>query len=143
MLRILVFDEPYSVKLRLEGKLTAQTVPVLTQRWAEVRSRLKGRKAILDLGDVVEVDETGRHALAWLASSGARLGYAHPNVRPFVEDLACDEPGISRFSARIWKRLHMVDCYERWDSPMSRLCRLICSVLPPAWRPCGCRTVES
>jgi anti-anti-sigma regulatory factor len=140
MLRILVFDEPYSVKLRLEGKLTAQTVPVLTQRWAEVRSRLKGRKAILDLGDVVEVDETGRHVLAWLASSGARLGYAHPNVRSLVEELACDEPGISRFSARIWKRLHMADCFERWDSPMSRLCRLICSVLPPAWRPCGCRT---
>jgi len=38
MLRILVFDEPYSVKLRLEGKLTAQTVPVLTQRWAELVS---------------------------------------------------------------------------------------------------------
>jgi ABC-type transporter Mla MlaB component len=141
MLRILVFDEPYSVKLRLEGKLTAQTVPVLTHRWAEVRSRLKGRKAILDLGDVVEVDESGRHMLAWLANSGARLGYAHPKVRPFVEDLACNEPGISRFSARIWKRLHMADCFERWDSPMDRLRRLVCAVLPPAWRPCGCRTV--
>ncbi|MFZ0897677.1 MAG: hypothetical protein WB616_01400 [Candidatus Sulfotelmatobacter sp.] len=97
MLRILVFDEPYSVKLRLEGKLPAQTAPQLTQRWAEVRSRIKGRKAILDLGDVVEFDETGRRTLAWLASSGVRLGYAHPNVRPLVEDLACDEPGISRF----------------------------------------------
>ena len=97
MLRILVFDEPYSVKLRLEGKLPAQTAPQLTQRWAEVRSRIKGRKAILDLGDVVEFDETGRRTLAWLASSGDRLGYAHPNVRPLVEDLACDEPGISRF----------------------------------------------
>lgn len=140
MLRILVFDEPFSVKLRLEGKLTAQTVPLLTQYWAEVRSRLKGRKAILDLGDVVEVDEAGRHTLAWLASSGVRLGYAHPNVRSLVEDLACDEPGISRFSARIWKRLHMAECYDRWDSRLCQLCRLICAVLPPAWRPCGCRT---
>lgn len=140
MLRIFVFDEPYSVKLRLEGRLTAQTVLLLTQRWAEVRSRLKGRKAILDLGDMVEVDETGRHALAWLVSSGARLGYAHPNVRSLVEDLACDEPGISRFSARIRKRLHLTDCNERWDSPIYKLCRLICALLPPAWRPCGCRT---
>ena len=140
MLRIFVFDEPYSVKLRLEGRLTAQTVLLLTQRWAEVRSRLKGRKAILDLGDMVEVDETGRHALAWLVSSGAKLGYAHPNVRSLVEDLACDEPGISRFSARIWKRLHLTDCNERWDSPIYKLCRLICALLPPAWRPCGCRT---
>ena len=141
MLRIFVFDEPYTVKFRLEGRLTAQTVPLLTQHWAEVRSGLKGRKAILDLGDVVEVDETGRRTLAWLAHHGAKLGYAHPNVRPLIEDLACDEPGISRVSARIWKRLHMVDCFERWDSRMNRLCRLICSILPPAWRPCGCRTV--
>ena len=141
MLRIFVFDEPYSVKLRLEGELTAQTVPLLNQRWAEVRSRLKGRKAILDLGDVVAVDESGRHTLAWLTGAGARLGYAHPNVRPFVEELACHEPGISRFSARLWKRLHLGNCFERWDSPMRRLCRLICAVLPPGWRPCGCRTV--
>jgi hypothetical protein len=141
VLRILVFDEPYSIKLRLEGKLIAQTVPLLTQRWADVRRILKGRKAILDLGDVVEVDDSGRHLLAWLASSGARVGYAHPNLRPFVEDLTCDEPGIPRFSAGMWKRLHIADCFERWDFPMNRLCRLICGVLPPAWRPCGCRTV--
>jgi hypothetical protein len=141
MLRILVFDEPFSVKLRLEGKLTARTSPQLTARWAEVRSRLRGRKAILDLGDVAEIDENGRNVLAWLASSGARLGYAHPNLRPFVEDLSCGEPGLSRFSARIWKRLHVADCLERWDSPMNPLCRLACALLPPRWRPCGCRSV--
>jgi len=143
MLRILVFDEPYSVKLRLEGKLTAQTVPLLTERWVEVRSRLSGRKAILDLGDVVEVDETGRRTLVWLAGTGVRLGYAHPNVRPLVEDLACNEPGISPFSARIWKRLHLAECYDRWGSRLCQLCRLICELLPRAWRPCGCRTVWS
>jgi len=92
MLRIFVFDEPYTVKLRLEGRLTAETVPLLTQHWAEVRSRLKGRKAILDLGDVVEVDEpAGGRWHGFLAQGHA--GYAHPNVRPSVEDLACDEPG--------------------------------------------------
>lgn len=140
MLRIYVFEEPYSVKLRLEGKLIAQTVPLLTQRWAEVRSRLRDRKAILDLGDVVDLDEAGRHTLAWLVSSGATLGYAHPNVRPFVEQLACDQPGASHFSAGIWKRLHLTDCHEQWDSPIYRWCRLICSMLPSALRPCGCRT---
>ena len=140
MLRILVFDDPYTVKLRLEGRLTSETVPLLAQYWAEVRSTLKGRRAILDLGDVVEVDETGRRMLAWLVDSGARLGYAHPNVRPLVEDLACDEPGKSRFSVRLWKRLHVAQCYERWDSPLCGLYRLICALLPAAWRPCGCRT---
>ena len=45
--------------------------------------------------------------VAWtgLYAWGARLGYAHPNVRPLVEKVACDEPGILRFSARLWKRL--------------------------------------
>jgi hypothetical protein len=140
MLRILVFEEYTSVKLRLEGKLTEETVPLLTERWAAVRSRLKDRKAILDLGDLVEVDEAGRRTLGWLARAGVRLGYAHPNVRPLVEDLACDQPGTSRFSARIWKRLHLTDCKEHWDSPMYRWCRLICLLLPRALRPCGCRT---
>lgn len=139
MLRIQVFEEATSVKLRLEGSLTNQTVPLLAQRWVEVRSRLKDRKAILDLGDVVEVDEAGRRMLAWLARSGVKLGYAHPNVRSIVEDLACDVPGVSHFTAILWKRLHLTDCNDRWDSPY-RLCRLICAILPSAWRPCGCRT---
>jgi hypothetical protein len=140
MLRVLVFEEPTSVKLRLEGRLVDQTAHVLTQRWAEVRSRLKDRKAILDLGDVVEMDETGRRTLAWLVGSGARLGYAHPNVRPLVENLACDQPGAARFAAGIWKRLHLTNCNEPWDSPIYRFCRVICLLLPAALRPCGCRT---
>ena len=64
----------------------------------------------------MDVDETGRRTLAWLARAGVRLGYAHPNVRTLVEDLACDEPGISHFTARLWKRLHVAECNERWDS---------------------------
>lgn len=140
MLRILVFEEPFSVKLRLEGELTNQTVPLLTGRWADVRSRLKDRKAILDLGDVVQVDDAGRSTLQWLATSGVRLGYAHPNLRPFVDDLFCDQPGAARLAAGIWKRLHLTGCRERWGSPLYRLCSLICWLLPPAIRPCGCRT---
>lgn len=140
MLRIFVFEEYTSVKLRLEGELTQETVPLLTQRWAEVRSRLNDRKTILDLGDLVHVDEHGRRTLAWLASSGVRFGYAHPNVRPIVEELVCDQDGSSHFSAGLWKRLHVADCDAHWDSPIYRVCRLICALLPRALRPCGCRT---
>jgi hypothetical protein len=93
MLRIFVFEEPFSVKLRLEGQLTSQTVPMLTQKWAEVHSRLKERKAILDLGDLVEFDESGRSTLHWLAQSGARFGYAHPRIRPRAWPVSCFEPG--------------------------------------------------
>jgi len=140
MLRILVFQEYTSVKLRLEGQLTEETVPLLMERWAEVRTRLKNRKPILDLGNLVRVDEAGRRTLAWLASSGVRLGYTHSNVRPIVEDLVCEQTGASRLSAGLWKRLHVADCNEHWDSPVYRLCRLICLLQPRALRPCGCRT---
>lgn len=40
-----------------------------------------------------------------LVRVGSQAGLCPPNVRLLVEDLACDEPGISRFSARLWKRL--------------------------------------
>jgi ABC-type transporter Mla MlaB component len=143
MLRILVFEEYSSVKLRLEGKLTEKTVPLLSKRWAEVRSRLKGRKAILDLGDVVQIDETGRRTLAWLARSGVKFGYAHPTVRPILEDLACAQSDASRFSAGLWKRLNVRDCNEHWDSPIYRVCRLICWLLPRALQPCGCAHAEN
>jgi len=118
MLRILVFDEPFSVKLRLEGELTDETTPQLTQRWAEVRSRLRDRKAILDLGDVVKVDDSGRHLLSWLSDAGVRFGYAHPILRPLIDDLVRRRARSSSFISRIYN--------------------FLCSVLPPRMRPCGC-----
>jgi len=88
MLRILVFEEPFSVKFRLQGELTAQTASQLSDRWTQVRNTLRERKMILDLGDVVEIDEAGRNVLASLADAGVRFGYAHPNLQVFIEDLA-------------------------------------------------------
>jgi ABC-type transporter Mla MlaB component len=134
MLRILVFEEPFSVKLRLEGELTGQTAPQLTQRWAEVRSRLRDRKAILDLGDVVRMDEAGRDTLAWLTEAGVRIGYAHPRLQSLIEDLACAQRG-----AEIRKRLSVRDSEQGLDGPVYRAWRLLCSILPSRLRPCGCR----
>lgn len=130
MLRILVFEEPFSVKLRLEGRLTDQTATQLTERWGEVRGKLKNRKAILDLGDVVEVDEAGREMLGELAGAGVRFGYAHPKLQPIIDDLNCRQEGSTRFSS-----LTRRDS----DSVVNRvLFRLICGVLPSRFRPCGC-----
>jgi len=138
MLRIFVFEEPFSVKLRLEGQLTSQTVPLLTQRWADVRSSLKGRRAILDLGDLVEFDDAGRSTLRWLASSGAQLGYAHPRVRQLVSDLALEGPGLAASLLRAWKRIHEAALRpaSRWRE--SQFIQRLCGFLPAAVRPCGC-----
>jgi hypothetical protein len=132
MLRILVFDEPYSVKLRLEGELTDRTAPQLTARWADVQDRLRNRKAILDLGDVVEVDKTGREMLAGLASAGVQFGYAYPKLRSFIDDIHCRQAGATRFRR---------SANKPWVSFLNRvLFRLMCAVLPSRLRPCGCRT---
>ena len=132
MLRILVFEEPFSVKLRLEGQLTDQTALQLTQRWGEVRERLKNRKAILDLGDVVEVDDAGREMLGELAGAGVRFAYAHPKLQPIIDDLNCRQAGSKRFSMLTTRS---------GDSLLNRLLvRLICGILPSRFRPCGCRS---
>ena len=138
MLRIFVFEEPFSVKLRLEGQLTSQTVPLLTQRWADVRSSLKGRKAILDLRDLEEFDDAGRSTLRWLASSGARLGYAHPRVRQLVNDLALEGPGIAASVLRAWKRLREAAAQQMAHWRESEFIQRLCGFLPAAVRPCGC-----
>ena len=132
MLRILVFEEPFSVKLRLEGQLTDKTAPQLTQRWGEVRERLKNRKAILDLGDVVEVDNAGREMLGELAGAGVRFGYAHPKLQQVIDDLNCRQAASNRSSILTKKGS---------DSALNRfLFRLVCGLLPSRFRPCGCRS---
>ena len=139
MFRILVFEEPFSVKFRLEGKLTSQTVPLLAQRWADARSGLKGRKAILDLGDVPEVDDAGRSTLLWLATSGVRMGYAHPRLRPMVAEVVEEARGDSKWSALV-KQLR-ASCREGWAALReSEWYARVCAFLPAAVRPCGCRT---
>lgn len=136
MLRILVFDEPFSVKLRLEGELTGQTAPQLTQRWAEVRSRLQNRRAILDLGDVVKVDGAGRDTLAWLSDAGVRFGYAHPGLSSLMIDLARRKRPSSSLLSRLWNGLRAKNGFA---SLLVRLYGYVCSALPPGLRPCGCR----
>ncbi len=137
MLRILVFEQGYSVKLRLEGELTEQTAPLLTEKWAEVRSRLGERKGILDLGDVPKIDAAGRSTLAWLIQSGVSISYAHPNLQILIDDLVCNQPSPVHLVPRLWKRLRLGDCSLHWDVRICRVCRLVCSLLPPVLCPCG------
>ncbi len=91
MLRIVVFEEATSVKLRLEGKLTRETTPSLNERWAEVRSRLNDRKAILDLGDVVEIDEASGTRCRVDVALAARVW------SEWAQDLAKGTKSMNRF----------------------------------------------
>ena len=135
MFRVFVFDEPFSVKLRLEGALTSQTAPVLAERWAKVRAALKGRKAILDLGDVPEVDAAGRSTLRELASAGAQVGYAHPRLRALIEEILADVRGVSPLRAFV-KRLFDGTSAGSAHSGRAEWWARLCAMLPAFVRPC-------
>ena len=135
MLRVLVFEEPFSVKLRLEGKLTSQTAPVLAKHWASVRGGLKGRKAILDLGDVPEVDAAGRSTLHELATAGAQVGYAHPKLRSVIDEILEDVRGITPLRA-FAKRLREAGRRLSVSASRSEWWARLCAMLPAFVRPC-------
>jgi ABC-type transporter Mla MlaB component len=135
MLRVLVFEEPFSVKLRLEGKLTSQTAPVLAKQWASVRGGLKGRKAILDLGDVPEVDAAGRSALHELATAGAQVGYANPKLRALIEEILEDVRGVSPLRAFVKRWFDRANQRSAGASRSEWWARL-CAMLPAFLRPC-------
>lgn len=99
MLRIVVFEEATSVKLRLEGKLTKETTPSLNERWAEVRSRLNDRKAILDLGDVVEIDEAGTSHSRLACEIGSAAG-----LRSSKRALHCGGLSLRRSGSSAFRR---------------------------------------
>lgn len=139
MLRVFIFEERYSVTLRLEGQLTSEAVPMLLQRWATVRSGTEPRRIVVDLGDVTELDASGGDALKWLVASGAQIGYIQPKLRWRIETFICDNPTQSNLAANLWDQVHVHSCRDQWGSPMAWICRLLCAVLPSAWRPCGCQ----
>ncbi len=125
MLRVLLFDEPYSVKIRLEGEFTGQEVPELMRQWNRVCGSLRGRKAIFDLGDLSVIDSVGASILRSLTRSGALISNAPPNRRGDAENLNCrDSVGAVR-AVQILSFLHLKN--------------LVCSLLPASLRPCDCR----
>jgi len=119
MLRIFVLEEPFIVTFRLGRELMAQTASQFIDCRTQVRSTLDERKTILELGDVVELDETGRNLLGSLANAGVRVGYAHPNLQALIKDLA---------------RRHGNSSSHQRSSSVYRAWRLLRSIFPSRQR---------
>lgn len=75
MLRILIFDEPFTLKLRAEGVLTEGALPEFFEALAAGAARCGGRKLLVDAGDlklegaaaesaILEAQQTGVHFVA-------------------------------------------------------------------------------
>ena len=116
MLRMHRFDEPYSIRLRIEGVLTVEAVAGLDRAWEELVSGAQGRKLRID-ASALKADAAG---IAWLArveNRGAK-----------VDDAGRFLPR-RRAAARPWLR-----------RIRHGLCAAVCAALPISHRcPCSQR----
>ncbi len=116
MLRVNRFDEPYSVRLRLDGQLLSGEVGNVELVWREAVSVAQGRKLVLDVSGVTQVDDAGADFLKRLHAAGISIdddGHYFP--RPCVQR-PCP------FTERLRRRL----------------CAALCALVPSFHRcPCG------
>jgi ABC-type transporter Mla MlaB component len=73
MFRMHHFDEPYSLRLRLEGVLAATAVCELEQSWNELVSRAQQRKLSVDASGVTRADDAGIAFLIGLQKTGVKI----------------------------------------------------------------------
>ncbi len=117
MLRVLRFEEPYSVHVRLEGTLTADSAAGAQQEWLQIQAAAQGRKLLLDASGLTAIDGAGRALLAELLRAGTRI----------------DDGGHHLLPAAAAKSA----CADRLRRT---LCLVVCSAIPiPHLCPCGPR----
>lgn len=63
MLRIFVFDEPFTLKLRLEGQLNRGSLPQYEAALASARARRGSRKLLIDAKDLTIADSESEQAI--------------------------------------------------------------------------------
>ena len=134
-MRTIVFEEPYSITIRLEGDLTADTMRELSSRVAKWREMTGEKQMRFDLGDVGAVDAQGA---AWLRDARHR-GIGFTAMSPAVERVAASFRDASKEDLRAWLarigiRLSPGPAPER----MSLLRRILCAILPEGTAGCPC-----
>jgi hypothetical protein len=63
MLRIFSFDEPLTLKLRLEGELDRSSLPQYETAVSSAMDQRSGRKLLLDIGDLTLADSAAEEAI--------------------------------------------------------------------------------
>ncbi len=131
-MRIITFDEPYSVILRVEGALRASDAQDVCERAAALRAAAPAKKLLLDLGDVERLEDGAAACLRRLRQEqGARFIAAGPFVARAVEEIE-----VGRTQAfRNWMGKLGIQVPEH-PQP-SRLCRVLRALLPAELTPCG------
>jgi hypothetical protein len=73
MLSVYRFNEPYTIRLRIEGALTADALATLEQWWDEAIAIARGRKLALDASALTRADALAIAFLHRLRASGATV----------------------------------------------------------------------
>lgn len=116
MLLVNRFDEPYSVRLRLDGLLASEAVSRVERAWEEAVSLAQGRKLVLDVSGITHIDPAGEDFLRRLHRAGTRID---DDGRYFPRP--CAQPPCA-----LAERVRL------------RLCAVVCALMPIFHRcPCG------
>jgi hypothetical protein len=131
-MRIITFDEPYSVILRVEGAMRATDAADVCARATTLQAAAPAKKLLLDLGDVDVLEDGAAACLRRLRREhGARFIAAGPFVARAVEEIE-----VGRTQAfRNWMSKIGIQVAEH-PQP-SRLCRVLRALLPAELTPCG------
>ena len=116
MLRLNRFEEPFSVRLRIDGLLTAESLAEVEQAWQEIVSRAHGRKLLLDASGVTRTDDAGIAFLSRADLAGAKVDDAGRFLQRSPSRAAA-------FAARL----------------RQQLCAALCALVPTLHCPCGSR----
>jgi outer membrane protein TolC/anti-anti-sigma regulatory factor len=87
MLRISIFDEPYSTTLKVEGKLASDWASEAQRIWSSIASRPEPKKKIIDLFGVTFVDDCGRQLLVDMHAAGAQLTGSGPMISALIDEI--------------------------------------------------------
>ena len=134
-MRTVVFEEPFSVTVRLEGELTAEAAAELSTRVPAWRDLSRGRRVRFDLGDIAAVDPQGTKFLRDLDRQGFEFAVMSPALRELESELRPHgKENLRDWLARIGIRISPASP----EKPQGLFRRLLCAVLPPGVAGCPC-----
>jgi len=91
MLKITLHDSAGEFRLKLEGRLSGLWVQELEQCWKTASSTTRGRKTVVDLGEVDFVDLAGQNLLSQMYSHGVKMEAVSPLICAVLKEI-CQSP---------------------------------------------------
>ena len=82
----------------LSGQLAGPWIAELRSNWDQVRDRSRGRRYVIDLGDVTFIDERGEGLLEQLKDEGAEFVARGVSIKHLLENLKSKEQRPSQKS---------------------------------------------